>query len=168
MVVRNFSKGKYGERVTTELLSKIGNCVSNKNGDITQWKKYDLLLGLEDGSVATFEVKYDRMASWTGNIAIEYFNPKTNLPSGIDCTEAKYWLIVLNKGEVWLAETSRLKAYIKDNPPHKDVFGGDANSYMKIYKMNPLLNAIFTRIDQLSSEELLLLLQAEADERSEP
>lgn len=165
MVAKNFSKGKYGERITTELLSKVGNCIHNKAGDITQWKKYDLLVALENGDVVTFEVKYDRMATWTKNIAIEYFNPKTNLPSGIECTEAKYWLIVLNKGEIWLAETARLKQYIRDNPPYKDIFGGDANSYMKIYKMNPLLNAIFTRIDQLSSEELLRLLDGE---RSEP
>lgn len=159
----NFSKGKYGERITTELLSKVGNCIHNKAGDITQWKKYDLLVALENGDVVTFEVKYDRMASWTKNIAIEYFNPKTGLPSGIECTEAKYWLIVLNGGQIWLTTTEKLKKYVADNAPKKDILGGDNNSRMKIYSMNPLLNAIFTRIDQLNPKELLQLISQDGE-----
>lgn len=54
------------------------------------------------------EVKTDRMAHKTGNIAVE-FRYKGN-PSGISKTEAHYWAFVLfDGGLIYFIETNRLK-----------------------------------------------------------
>ena len=74
------------------------------------------------------EVKTDRMAHKTGNIAVEY--QYKGYPSGISKTEADYWAFVLNENKiVLLIQTEELKRigreYFKKG---KVVNGGDDNN----------------------------------------
>ena len=54
------------------------------------FKEYDLKLIEEDGTVTLVEVKCDRLAINTGNIAIEYMC--NNKPSGISTTKSNYYV----------------------------------------------------------------------------
>lgn len=67
----------------------------------------DLVLSLLNGATKV-EVKTDRIAHLTGNIAIEYeFNGK---PSGISTTTADYWAFVLGENSsVIFVKTENIK-----------------------------------------------------------
>jgi hypothetical protein len=85
------------------------------------------------------EVKTDRLAHLTGNIAIE-FRYKGRL-SGISTTEADYWAFVLLEGAVIIMiETDRLKKIARKNYRLGNVAsGGDGNnSEMVLLKINEL------------------------------
>jgi len=79
--------------------------------------------------VKTFEVKFDEMADYTGNIAIEY--ESRGKPSGISITKAIYWVQYYgNKFHIMLVED--LKKELPDIT-WKDVVGGDVGSNTKIH-----------------------------------
>jgi len=72
-----------------------------------------------------FEVKSDRMAPRTGNVAIELECNKK--PSGLSVTEAQIWIYQIGE-DFWWVPTEDLKAYAKDDKyNHKIVMGGDGN-----------------------------------------
>lgn len=77
-------------------------------------KAYDFALGLK------FEVKYDRMAVRTGNVAIEI--SCNGAPSGIMATEADYWLHGIPKMGMYMSDVKALRAYVQYKSP---VAGGD-------------------------------------------
>lgn len=65
------------------------------------------VLSLLNG-VTKVEVKTDRMAHHTGNIAVEYAS--RGLPSGISTTKADYWAFVIGENKtVIFITTERLK-----------------------------------------------------------
>ena len=76
----------------------------NTNDD----NKYDFKLtnGLE------FEVKADIKASLTNNIFVEYL--QFNIPSGIDKTEADYYIIIVPMNELILIKTDIIRKMIYD------------------------------------------------------
>ncbi len=151
--------GNFAENFVQELLVKSGLGVTkNEAKGKEDLLKYDLKVYRLNMS-RLIEVKFDIMASQTGNIAIEYYNPKIKKDSGIASTKSDFWVYVFqNPLEAWITQVSSLKNYIELECPVKDVFGGDKNSYMKIYNKNQMLEDIFTRIDNLDKYSVMDLL----------
>lgn len=87
-------------------------------GEIGEAKVREILSG-------KIEVKTDRLARNTHNIAVEY-SYKTK-PSGIATTESKWWAFIIDENDtIILIETNRLKRiarkYLKTD---RDIAGGD-------------------------------------------
>ena len=109
-------------------MKNVGKHQSNFDLDLEYGNEGEnFVLSLLNGATKV-EVKTDRMAHHTGNIAIEYeFNGK---PSGISTTKADYWAFVLgDKSLVVFIKTENLKdiarAWFKSGSV---VSGGDFNS----------------------------------------
>lgn len=92
------------------------------------------------------ELKTDRKAKQTGNVYVEF--QSRNLPSGIDVTEAKYWIFELvdeneNMVSSILIETERLKDLIRFGD-YREARGGD--DYTSIGYLIPVVDLIdFTK-----------------------
>jgi hypothetical protein len=86
------------------------------------FKEYDLTI-FKDGTPTKIEVKSDRQASTTGNMAIEY--ECKNKPSGLSATKADYWIYFVvhkDKDECYKIPTDELRELVKDC---RKVRGGD-------------------------------------------
>jgi hypothetical protein len=79
------------------------------------------------------EIKNDIYAAKSGNVAIEYFNPKTNKPSGITITKSHIWCHIIN-GEALIVLTDSLKEFISTAKPKRIVYkAGDKNADLLLY-----------------------------------
>ncbi len=90
-------------------------------------KEYDIKCTKNNKDIY-YEVKADRMAFATGNVAIEY--EYKGYPSGIKTSKANYWIIFVINGDIvdcYFIPKKRLKKLIQDC---KTVNGGD---YAKMY-----------------------------------
>jgi hypothetical protein len=106
----------------------------------------------------TTEVKYDVMASKTGNVAIEIRNTKQNKPSGIAGTRADLWCHTL-EDEVWLGNVNEIRLYIAQNKPERTIKNaGDGNATVLLYKKDDI-RKVFVRIDKLNPLELREAIQ---------
>ena len=86
------------------------------------FKPYDLIT-TKDGKETKIEVKSDRQASRTGNLAIEF--ECNNKPSGITSTEADYWIYFIvhrERDECYIIPIEKLRELVKTCPK---VRGGD-------------------------------------------
>lgn len=86
------------------------------------FKEYDLIITKGEEEIK-IEVKSDRQASKTGNLAIEYECNKK--PSGITSTEADYWIYFIvhpDRDECYKIPIDDLKNLVKDC---RKVSGGD-------------------------------------------
>jgi len=140
---KDFGRGKVGEKSVIKALEKIGiKCTENKSkGDLSYW---DISLNMGSFEVLV-EIKRDWMESITGNLAIEYYNPKLNKPSGLMITDADLWFIVLNKPDrIYCCPVNKLKKYCKENKPIRDiVVGGDDNASLWLYNSEIMLKDCF-------------------------
>ena len=91
----------------------------------------NLVLKIFDGSKKV-EVKTDRMAHKTGNIAVEY--ECGGKPSGISKTEADYWAFIIKNGAyILIVRTDYLKKIARHwYMQGKVVAGGDDNASMMV------------------------------------
>ncbi len=140
--MNNFLKsrgaGKNGEIYVMGELDKCGiycELVTGQNLD------YDIM-----GKYANFiffvEVKNDQKATFTGNIAIEFYNSKRGRESGISSTKSDYWAhIVQNK--IYLIRTEDLRQLITKTAPLKIIEGGDNNSALYLYGKGLLEHPLF-------------------------
>ncbi len=103
----------------------------------------------------SIEVKYDMMASFTGNVAFEYYNTKQKKASGINITKATFWLHVVRENKALqfhIINTDVLKGLLaelsNDNMARK-VAGGDDNSEMLLVKKEYILKD-FTNLELLT------------------
>ena len=95
-------------------------------------KEYDLEI-IKDGKKIKIEVKSDKQASLTNNLAIEYECNKK--PSGITSTTADYWVYFIvfeDREECYKIPTEELKELVKDC---KQVSGGDGQR-SRLYLIN--------------------------------
>lgn len=125
-----------------------------------------------DNRIFYAEVKNDILAYKTGNMAIEYSNSKTGLPTGILLTESDIWFVVLGdvwKGcEIWVANTKALKNYFHNTKSVKDVEGaGDGNATIRLFRLDKILDSVFNRLDELSPEEVKKTLETVSRARNE-
>jgi hypothetical protein len=120
-------------------MKQVGSFQKNFDLDLEYGEAGEsMLLSILNGAKKV-EVKTDRMAHTTGNIAVE-FRCNGRL-SGISTTEADYWAFVLRGGTiVILIETDRLKKIARRNYRLGNVIcGGDGNnSEMVLIKINQL------------------------------
>ncbi len=144
---RDLAIGSIGEQLLINILTKTGmNPV--KNTDKSKLKYFDIKATLKDKEIS-FEVKYDLYSTKSGNVAIEFFNPKTCKSSGLTATKADFWVHTFPDNEVWLAKISSLINFCSTTNPLRVVSaGGDDNSSMYLYKKDLILSTAFVRIDE--------------------
>lgn len=149
--------GRCGEKRFVSVLEKFGiSCQLNQQEQTLEL--WDVRINFQGYSMS-FEVKFDMLAKTTRNVAIEYYNPKQNKNSGITATNADFWVFVFDKPpEIYLAGVQQLRQYIDKNVSARDVFGGDDNSYMKLYNKEKILQDVFVRIDNIDVEKFGLEL----------
>lgn len=148
--------GKHGEELIKKLLNFSGiEC--NQNEEYKSKDDYDLICKIGK-SKFTIESKYDRYSQKSGNLAIEFYNPKSKKPSGIASTKATIWGLIINDMDyqtIWLTKVDTLKEFIKNNKPAKTIQSvGDGNASIHLYKVENIL-PIFTRIDNLEKEDIV-------------
>lgn len=135
---------------------------AEKNTVVEDREFFDLLCKI-DKKKFTCEVKYDKMAQKTGNIAIEFYNSKSCKDSGIAVTKAKIWVHILQDGDnktMWVASVKELKKFIKNNPPFRTVMDvGDNNACLHLYKEDEVLGVVFHRIETLGESGIQKLVR---------
>lgn len=153
--------GDTGENFVISLLKSV-NIIAEKNSDLTTASKYDISCQMGRKKF-TAEVKFDRMAEKTDNIAIEIFNPKSNKHSGINVTEADLWFHLIPDGNnitCWFNKTSVIQDFIEQNTPKKIVeLAGDGNATILLYSMSDTLNKILFRLENLDTKQALKLIK---------
>jgi|DEB0MinimDraft_6_1074348.scaffolds.fasta_scaffold00191_24 hypothetical protein len=114
--------------------------VTFSSGNVPGW---DLKLTSEEGRAKFHEVKFDQSsaAPWlnykgeqrrpTGNLFIEYKNPKMGRPSGIMVTRSDWWIYIVKQAYelVTLQDVNKYKAkaYIIHAQQLKDFLNGEHN-----------------------------------------
>lgn len=148
--LRDLEVGNAGQAMVITQLIK-----SNIRSELNKTKAFDLEV-FHENLRKTLEIKYDIYAARSGNIAIEYFNPKTCKPSGITATEADFWVHVLTgESGIWITSVSQLKSFIDNNKPHKVIeAGGDNNAALYLYKKEVIL-PVFNRLDSFNPEQVV-------------
>lgn len=144
-------KGEFFVQKT--LVSNGVDCSINQ--DKEKRYDYDLVCNVNKHPF-TCEVKFDIMASKTGNIAVETWNSKKNTPSGINITKADIWIFVLvEEGyQAWAISVKNFKKWLENNKPKKIItHGGDKNATLSIFPKDKILPE-FKRIDLLTEKEL--------------
>lgn len=160
-MMKSLSLGNKGEDFAIKIFTNA-NIEAEKNEDVSKREYYDLVCKIGKKKF-TAEVKYDWMAQKTGNIAIEFYNSKSQKNSGIAVTKANLWIHMLEDGSnltMWAASVKELKKFIKDNPAHKQVFDvGDNNACLHLYKEKILLNNLLHRCETLDEKALKKLIR---------
>ncbi len=155
--------GDIAEKFVIELFKNIGcQC----EGFIQKNSFYDMSINY---GLNTFhiEVKFDRMSDSTKNLAIEYWNPKKNVQSGITTSKADFWVYCFNSPlEAHFVALKDLLRYINENKPIRIVEkGGDDNASLLLYDRDSIISSIFWRIDNLDEESFKSGLNLFLDER---
>lgn len=122
----------------------------------TDGRKSDVEFTVNDRKYLA-EVKFDKRADDTGNIAVEYENPRTGQPTGLLSSDSDLWAIVLTSGAIWVSRTVDFVGFFRDTPGKDMRFVGDGNSSCRLYKKEVLLGPVFTRMDDLHPFEISML-----------
>lgn len=162
--LKDKAEGDRGEDLVLSLLEAYG-LKAGKNPAETKAGKtqYDLWVDLPHGRV-TAEVKSDLREAKSGNVAVEYYNPRSNKPSGLSATVAELWIFCLADGSVWICRTSDLRrhhlkgpggeGYVRDLPRC-----GDGNSSSTLFRRTLLFDVWFFQLDHLEAVEAVSLLE---------
>lgn len=153
--VRDLNIGSVGEDIVSNIFKQHGiDVVLNKNKDV----KHDILVKYNKDF--RIEVKYDLYSAKSGNVAIEFYNPKTGNNSGVAITEAELWAHIINNGEsVWLTSVKKLKNFMGKTQGRIIPTAGDGNAALCLYKIEDIMPVIFYEIKNISKEELLVILE---------
>lgn len=149
--------GRFAERYLTQILTGAGASVrSNSERTRESLAGWDLEVAFYRIPFRV-EVKFDVMASKTGNLAVEYYNTSLCCPSGIEATTADLWCVVLHQPmRAYLATVPDLKAYCSLVRPWRDIAcGGDGNAAMWLYPAHEILEDVFVRVDDLPEKDVL-------------
>lgn len=123
----NLKQGKKYEKIALNYLDY--DTVKHVEG---KFKDYDFII-TKDDTEYKYEVKSDRQASITGNLAIEY--EYNNKPSGISATTSDYlmyFIVFEDRDECYNMPTNELREIVKSC---KKVVGGDKD-LSKMYLVN--------------------------------
>lgn len=161
----NFQKdlktGKKGENLVIKLLEE--NNIQCELNDNKKTRLYYDIAGEFGRTKFTMEVKNDKMAKKTGNLAIEFFNSGKDEQSGIDITKADLWVQLIPSGkntEIWLASVADLRYYISRNTPCRTVLlAGDGNASIHLYARDRILSSVFKSIENLNEAQLKKLIR---------
>lgn len=153
---KSIKAGKIAEDMVAKIMESSG-FICKPSPPKTQ--EFDILC--ESNSVSfSIEVKYDIMCERTGNIAIEYWNSKSNKPSGINATKATFWCHVIGgSNEVWINTVENVKKILIEKKPLRTICsGGDKNSDMLLYNKDVFCESMF-RIDNINQADLIKRLE---------
>lgn len=157
--------GNKAELLLLLRMEKCGFICEKSQGKNSFW---DLRVefGLDD---IFFEIKYDVMSDRTGNLAVEYFNPKSMKPSGVTITQSDFWVYCLGAAsELWISSVEDLRNFIKEEKPHRLVdVAGDSNASLMLYRKEHLLQGVFRRLDSISDQEIKDLLRFYVEQRND-
>ena len=121
------------ERVKTELEQMGFECELNE--EHSERSYYDLTI-IDYG---TAEIINDLYAKKSGNVAIEYYNPKSDKPSGIAITKSDIWCHIIDD-EIFVVRTERLKKFVEEESPKRIVKkAGDGNADLKLYAIEHIM-----------------------------
>ena len=148
--LRTKGSGRAGELLVKSLFEDAGiycELVIGRNSD------YDMGCSL-NGLVFFVEIKNDVKATFTNNIAIEFYNTKSGKPSGLLITKADIWAHIIQR-EVYLMDVQTLRELCEKTPPYKIVEGGDNNSLIYLYDKSILPSFFLCK----NSEDLIIFLE---------
>ncbi len=153
--LKDLDAGTKGEEFVKSIFGKHG-FTAKIGGRLVE---YDIEVDLPGGP-ATIESKFDLFCARSGNIAIEFFNPKQGKHSGIGATKADLWIHTITSPlSAWMTSVVDLKNFIATVKPHRVVTcGGDDNSSMYLYKKDLIFSEVFERIDECDTPSFLGVL----------
>jgi Holliday junction resolvase len=152
-VLKSLIIGDEAELEVIEYLNSIGFATS-KNTDTKTRQFYDIEATYDNKSI-TLEIKHDKMAAKTGNVAIEYYNSKQCKPSGIYVTKAKWWVHKID-GVMWICEVEKLINFTKTEKADKMIVGGgDKNADLFIYRVDRFTDICRDLKTMVTPEEFL-------------
>ena len=159
----NFKQSEYiGGLAEKSLISLLENCGLKCHKSKGRNEKYDIGSEIQnqDKDMVLWECKLDLMSEKTQNLAIEYYNPLSNKPSGLMSTLADMWVFAFkNPLELWYCTVQELKSYLEQNSPKRVVqVGGDSNASLLLYSRDLLCETLFQRLDNLDSAQILRIL----------
>jgi hypothetical protein len=161
---KDLRAGRRGEDSLLEILAGAGleagrNPARGRKGRAG----YDVWAELPGGR-RLFEVKHDLWEARSGNVAVEYANPRAGRPSGIAATEADAWVFVLADGSAWACRVRDLRrhhgkgrggaGFVRDL-----AVCGDDNSSSYLYRRKELFGILFFELTGLEPDELVALLE---------
>ena len=137
--------GDTAENAIVRLFTKMGfECTKNKIRK--EFSYYDILCR-SGNSELKVEVKNDVKATKTGNMCIEYYNPRSQKSSGVGITQADVWAHVIGS-QALLFKVPMLKKMLEDVPPFRNIMlGGDDNSRFYLYRIESVLPYASANID---------------------
>ena len=146
--------GSEGEEKVLALIEKCGGGGVIATGKFKDFDMACVLFYHHQFYTFSIEVKNDIYAIKSGNIAIEYFNSKSNCPSGINATKADIWAHIVGE-KIYIAKTKELKDFTHNTSADRLINnGGDNNADLMLYKCKNILPIVFTRIDHLDIDKI--------------
>lgn len=108
---KDFKSGKEAEKWFANLLSATGNknVEFNTSNDVSELTKWDIQCTNKKDKNIKFEIKWDKISTKTGNLALEFFS--RTKPSGIAATTADFFVFLTND-EFYIFETKVLKELV--------------------------------------------------------
>lgn len=147
---KSFATGDIGEKILLNYLKSIqlscGKNIDDKKADYDIWCEFD-------GFRWTFEVKNDVMSLRTDNLALEFFNSKSNKESGITITKADFWVYTFGHEMegIWVGKVERIRDYIQTRKPKKIMYSvGDGNADIMLFDKQAFLKDLFIDVSKLN------------------
>ena len=155
---RDLMLGNIGQDLVVQIFNDA-DIPAYPNEDRKKLPDYDIIIPFAKKNW-TAEVKYDMYAQRSGNVAIEYFNPKTMKASGIMSTKADFWIHVLtNPDKAFIITTDKLKDFISKEKPHKTIDrGGDGNASLLLYRVENIMDNAMLHITPKTVKPVLELI----------
>jgi len=153
-VRRDIAIGEAAEKRVMKFLNQFDGVVALKHNDTKTRSHYDLVC-TRNGQRFTVEVKHDLYASKSGNVAIEFYNPRSGKDSGINVTRADLWCHIIDD-IFYFTTVEKLKQYTHTHTGRMISTGGDGNASLMLYRMDTMLPAIFVTLDDGETLEELL------------
>lgn len=158
--LRDRSQGEEGADFVREIFESAGLDVQrNDSRSLSTLKLWDFRLS--GPLTAHIETKHDLREASTGNLAVEFFNPRSAKQSGLTATTASLWVVVLRQPRsAWIASVSELRYWVECTEPTRTVErAGDGNASIRLFPNWQILPGVFHRLDGLSPPECLALLR---------
>jgi hypothetical protein len=164
--IKDLETGSKAEQFVLDLFNQA-QVPAFLNEDKRVRPHYDILIAYADDKW-TAEIKYDLYAAKSGNIAIEYFNPKSNKPSGLGITKSDFWIHVLtNPEQAFIVRTDHFKSFVAKHKPDRIIpRGGDGNASLLLYKKDFMIQNIFIPILVHNLKQTLDIITHEYREKS--